>query len=413
MSASIRKNLLQQIFSGACLWRWNDKLRPTELSEIEKQAHKMLVAFVLWHESSKSMAPEKKVDLAGKIIEGSLFEYFYRLIITDIKPPVFYKIKEKPEHYRQLTNYVLGRLEPTLAPLGPFWERCKQWYGPGESENSLDRRIARAAHLFASRWEFNLIRPLNCFDDEMDSIAHAFQTGLGEYADLPGMKQLLGEGALGKFANLCGRLRFQIRWTQAPRLPATSVLGHMFIVAACAYLFSLCAGACQARANNNFFAGLWHDFPELLTRDIISPVKQSFAGISQVIKEYEAAELERRVLGPLRDAGFEALAGRASYYLGLEVESEFQECRIENGEVRAVESFEILNSSYNENRHDPKDGKLLKICDLLAAFLEAHNSIRNGVSSPHLLEARGRIKAQIVDNQLNDLNLESLLADFD
>lgn len=76
--------------------------------------------------------------------------------------------------------------------------------------------------------------------------------------------------ALARFANLCGQLRFQIRWTQAPRIPATSVLGHMFIVATFAYFFSLSVDACTARANNNFFCGLFHDLPELLTRDIIS-----------------------------------------------------------------------------------------------------------------------------------------------
>ena len=29
----------------------------------------------------------------GEVIEGGIFDYFYRLIITDIKPPVFYRIK--------------------------------------------------------------------------------------------------------------------------------------------------------------------------------------------------------------------------------------------------------------------------------------------------------------------------------
>jgi putative hydrolase of HD superfamily len=40
----IRKSLLELIFSGAYLLRWNDKLRPVELLEIDKQAHKMLLA---------------------------------------------------------------------------------------------------------------------------------------------------------------------------------------------------------------------------------------------------------------------------------------------------------------------------------------------------------------------------------
>ena len=43
----IRKNLLQLIFSGAYLLRWNDKLRPVEPPEPDHQAHQMLLACVL------------------------------------------------------------------------------------------------------------------------------------------------------------------------------------------------------------------------------------------------------------------------------------------------------------------------------------------------------------------------------
>ena len=44
----VRKSLLRQLFSGAYMMRWNDKLRPCPLAEIDKQAHKMIVTAVLW-----------------------------------------------------------------------------------------------------------------------------------------------------------------------------------------------------------------------------------------------------------------------------------------------------------------------------------------------------------------------------
>lgn len=37
----IRKALLLKIFSAAYMQRWNDKIRPIELIELDKQAHKM------------------------------------------------------------------------------------------------------------------------------------------------------------------------------------------------------------------------------------------------------------------------------------------------------------------------------------------------------------------------------------
>ncbi len=409
----IRKNLLQLLFSGACLWRWNDKLRPVELTEIEKQGHKMLVACALWHEYSSAMPHPERMRLAAQIIEGGLFDYLYRLVITDIKPPVFYKIRQNREHYQRLTQYVLGKLEPVLAPTGQFWQRMRKWHLADAGSSEPQRRILAAAHLFASHWEFLLIRPHNSFDDEMDGIARSFDEELGAYADLPGMKALLTPGnALARFGNLCGQLRFQIRWAQAPRIPATSVLGHMFIVAACAYMFSLEVNATHTRACNNFFGGLFHDFPELLTRDIISPVKQSIPGLSRLIKEYESSELERRVLAPLRKAGFEAFARRISYYLGLEIGSEFTDCCRENGKLLVLPGF-IELSAHDCDDTDPRDGQMLKTCDLLAAFLEAHNSIRTGISSPHLQEARARLKSRLIDTAPDILQLDALLADFE
>ena len=419
MSDFIRKSLLQLTFSGAYLLRWNDKLRPTELREIDKQAHKMLVACILWHQVALTLPNyQEKIQLAKEVIEGGLFDYFYRLVITDIKPPVFYRIKENSADYKQLTEHVLAQLEPYFYSkhdqsddLG-FFQRMKAWHSENRKP-TIASRILEAAHMYASQWEFKLIAPLNSFDDEIDDIAASFVELLDTFRDIPGVEAILdGKTSLGKFANLCGQLRFQIRWTRAPRMPATSVLGHMFLVAVFSYFFSLQVEACQARCNNNFFCGLFHDFPELLTRDIISPVKQSVPNLPNIIKKYENDQLERRIFAPLRQDGFTSLVEQISFYLGLSVGSEFQECYRENGQIKAIADFATLNRAYNTDAKDPKDGFLVKICDWLAAFLEAHNSIRIGVSSPQLLEARTKLKENLLEKNF-PLKLESLLADFD
>ncbi|MDR3640676.1 MAG: HD domain-containing protein [Humidesulfovibrio sp.] len=414
MSAIIRKSLLQLVFSGAFMKRWNDRLRPMELMEVDKQAHKMIVAWMLLTRITAHMDMEERLALVEEVIEGGIFDYFFRLVITDIKPPVFYKIKANREDYQKLTQWVLPQLKPRLAPLGQaFWERMTAALMEPE-EKTLSRRILMAAHLYASYSEFRVLKPLNPHDEEMPEIEESFRTRLSGLVDIPGVADLLaGNNEFGRFAARAGQLRFQKRWSQTPRVPETTVLGHMFLVATYAWFFSVEAGACQARRQNNFFTGLFHDLPELLTRDIISPVKSADASIGELIKQYENQELERKILGPLKNGQCEDLAARLSYLLGLDVGSEFIATVRENGEAHNVTEAD-LRGPMNRDELDPKDGPLLKMCDRLAAFIEADTALRNGINNEQLHQARWRIR-QMYEHRPEVMGIQvgALLADFD
>ena len=318
---------------------------------------------------------------------------------------------------------MLRQLLPVVRPLDPaeggFWDRLAAYHRRQSRDEPADR-ILRAAHLYASRWEFEIIRPFNTFDEEMDSIAHAFDSELDAMEDVAGLAEVRGgqDTALGSLAALCGRLRFQIRWSGTSRIPETSVLGHEYLVAVYAYCLSLATDCCRARCLNNFHAGLFHDLPELLTRDIISPVKRSVSDLPELIKKYEAEEMERRILNPLHAAGHEALQARLRYVLGLDgdgVTSEFDETiREGDGRARRVQGgFAALHAQYNRDEPDPKDGVLIKACDNLAAFMEAETSIRNGVASSVLREARFRLAGTIREVTLGPLALSTIMADFD
>ncbi len=417
---SVRKSLLQLVFAGSFMKRWNDKHRSMELVEVDKQAHKMMVAWMLYELNAAHLSGPERLALGLEVVEGGLFEYLYRLVITDIKPPVFYKIKDNPEHYRQLTAWVFEQLEPRVRELGEgFWQRLRAYLAkPGGA--SPARRILDAAHLYASGWEYTLIKRDNPWDDELLEIESSFRDGLARFSDLRGVTDLAGwlfEGKktpLGHFGRLLGQLRFQTRWSQTPRIPETSVLGHMFLVATFAYFFSLAVDACPARRCNNFFAGLVHDMPELLTRDIISPVKQSVSQLGGLIKEYENRELERRVFSVLAGGGYGGLVDRLSYFLGMEVGSEFYESiRDADGRPCRVDPNE-LHERYNDDAFDPKDGELLKVCDSLAAFIEAYTALRNGITSDQLQRAVWRLRTQYASTTLfNRVHVGALLADFD
>lgn len=411
----IRKSLLQLVFSGSFMKRWNDKLRPMELVEVDKQAHKMVAAWLLFMLNTKDMEPRERVRLGDEIVEGGIFDYLYRMVITDIKPPVFYSIKANPDHYRKLSEWVLQQLRPRLMPLGlDFWEKINA-YHLNPDEGSLSRRILAASHMYASYSEFKLLKHLNQPDEEVLDIEQNFISRLEGASDIKGVSDLLNseKTPLGRFADLCGRLRFQTRWSQTPRIPETSVLGHVFIVATFAWFFSLELGACHQRRQNNFFSGLFHDLPELLTRDIISPVKKSDPVIGELIKEYEEKELETKIMKPLIEGKRQDIAERLGYFLGMETGSEFEAAAIIDGWPKKI-STEDLNSRYNDDRFDPKDGELLKLCDHLAAFMEAYNAIRNGITSSHLHQAYWRITQNYMkDPVVAGIHVGPLLADFE
>ena len=430
--------------------RWNDKLRYMELIEIDKQAHKMIVAWMLCQLSGQGRPHEERLALEEEVVEGGIFEYLFRLVITDIKPPILYRIKDNPEHYQRLATWALAEAKPHVHPLGAeFWERFVN-HSSQPKPQGLAADILAAAHAYSSAWEFRLLRSLNdAFDDEMPEIDRNFRALLAAQSHLPGMRELLpglerpmprwsvppgeacdsslnamiaGRGesggaacaipALARFANLCGRLRFQKRWSQTPRIPETSVMGHMFIVACYAYFLSIRIGACRARRVNNFFSGLFHDMPELLTRDIISPVKKSFHDLGQLIREYEESELERQIFAPLTQEGHGAIVRRLGYYLGLETGSEFDETVVENGRIMKV-NFDSLQGRYNLDEFDPKDGEALKVCDTLAAYIEAYTAMRNGITSDHIQQAFWRIREQNAKRMLGDIHIGALFTDFD
>jgi putative hydrolase of HD superfamily len=203
---------------------------------------------------------------------------------------------------------------------------------------------------------------------------------------------------------MCGQLRFQIRWANLHRIPRTSVMGHSLFVAILSYLFSLEIMACSKRCVNNYFTGLFHDLPEVLTRDIISPVKRSIEGLSDLIKVYEREQMEREVY---------SLIPRTWHGdIRTFTEDEFDSIVSVNGETLRTSSDEI-NEFYNDNQYNPRDGELVKAADSLAAFIEASVGIRNGSTSQGLVEAKLAIKNKFEKVTIAGINFGEIYADFE
>ena len=373
------EKLIERFFEAASMQRWNDHIRPVELTELDKQAHKMVIAYVI-AKIEEDRKGKGHVDWLN-LIESFIFEFLYRLVLTDIKPPVFHRMMA--ERRQELNSHVLNELKGDFDCLNDeeFKRKFENYFM--RDENTLERKILRAAHYLATNWEFKIIYHSAPFIYGIEKTKENIENQIEDHYDLIGVQKiLLGKKSYG-FVDLCGQLRFQKRWAHSPRVPETSVLGHMLIVAITAYLCTIKMNdPCKKRVYNNFFAGLFHDLPEVSTRDIISPIK-SAAGLESIIKDYENERMKEEIL-PLLPKTWHS---EMKYF----TEDEFKNKIKKEGISQKGIKFKEMNKKYNKNEYSPLDGELIKACDKLAAFIETNLSIEYGITSRYLEEGRENI----------------------
>lgn len=364
----IRKALISNIYEAASIERWNDHIRPSiGFSELDKQAHKMVYAYIL----SKC---EKDSDFDPLLlIEGGIFEFLHREILTDIKPPVYHNLMNKKGD--QINVWILEQLKGQIEGIGGgFYQKmCRYFMEPEYAKK--EKQILKAAHYFATAWEFKVIYPMNKDTFDIDTVKFEVENGLASCNTFKGFEVFSGNFNLQKFLSLIGKLRYQQRWSRTVRMPKTSVMGHMLVVSILSYLCSMEIGMCRQRVINNFFGALFHDLPEVLTRDIVSPVKASVAGLDDIIKEIEEVQMHK-VIYPL-------VPDDVKSEIEFFTTDEFSSRIVKNGEIIKLSSDEIT-ASYNDDCYNPIDGEIIRGCDHLSAYLEAYLSIKYGIQSEQL-----------------------------
>ncbi len=392
----INPKIIDSIFSAASIQRWNDYPRMVDLVELDKQAHKFIIAYFI-------AKLEEDVNYTH-LIEAGIFEFLRRVVVTDIRPDVFRKaLKQKG---KELNIWVINKLAPSLKDIddGAFLAKFERFLSD-ETLYKKERFILKAASYLSTKWEFSIVYQTSQFLNGIDEVKKEVEEEIEDYYELIGVRKIALNKKLAKVIDLSGRLRFQKRWAQTPRIPETSVLGHMLTVAIFSYFYSIKVNACEKRLENNFFTALFHDLPEALTRDIISPVKYSVDELSDLIAEYEISKIEDDILPNVP----ENIKDEFKYILGLYdgKKDEFSNKIIVDNKVQIVESL----APYNENRYEAIDGLALKQCDKLSAFVEASLSISHGIKSKELVNGKKQILQSLLS--VDGVNFKAIAQEID
>lgn len=394
----LNKGFIEFLYEAAHIQRWNDHIRPNGFTELDKQAHKMMILYVL----AKYEEEDHGVKLNWRaLIEGGIFEFLHRIVLTDIKPPIYHELMRV--HGKKLNEWIYGEMEKRIPNMDEvFFTKLKRWFDY-PNEYRLEKKLLRAAHYLATQWEFGIIYHFNQAIYGVDATKAAIESEIEDHYDLAGVQKLSLKGKTSKFIDLVGQLRFQKRWAQSPRVPETSVMGHVLIVAVLGYFCAVRLGACDERVVNDFLCGLFHDLPEVLTRDIISPVKTSVAGLDDLIKDIEKRQVAERLL-PLLPWNWH---GEITYF----TQNEFTNRIMLEGEPVEV-SEEDLNSRYNKEGYKAVDGAMLKGCDHLAAFVEAYLSTECGITSKHLLHGMADLRAKYSGKVVAGIDFGAVYEEF-
>lgn len=394
----VNKPLLQELFRGFHIQRWNDRVRPMELLEMDKHAHKMIIAYCLGkYEEDRG----NKVNWQ-EIIKGGIYELLRRITISDIKSPIYNTIRKNTDVFKRLNNYVFSELEQKITN-EEIRKELKKYLNHELITDKLSSRILEAAHIYSSYWEFRIIKQSNPQTYQTIKIETELLNTIDSFSDLAGISKLTNMHTITNFIDLFGHLRFQVRWAQLPRIPKTSVLGHSLMVACTAYFFARDNGACDKRLYNDFFGGLFHDLPEAVTRDIISPVKQSSKELEVLLKDIERDLAEKEIF-PLVEKEWKE---EIKYFIIEEFLN-----KVYDGEPKKGMGVDEINEKYNEDKFNAYDGRLVKAADNLAAFMEVWNSCHSGIKTVELSTAAAKIKSENT-MKIGNIDLKELYSHFE
>ena len=398
------KNLILKIFEGFSIQRWNDLIRPFDLVEMDKAGEKMVIAYLIGkHEEKKGT----KINWKW-MAYASLFDLLKKIALCDIKAPVQQMLKKEfTREYMRLNEWVLKQYRQLITDDSIFSEftiyigqKAGSFSLPEDLNASV--RIYNAAHKYSTMRELEMLSVVN-EKERLSKIETELKADIQPYLDLEGLQKLMTRQKEFDFLLKIEQLRFQTRWNQTPRVPATSVLGHCFFVAIMTLLLGreTNPSMCERRVVNNYFSALFHDLPESVTRDIISPVKQATDALPNIVKKIED-EIVNKELVPLMDKSY---VDEVIYYTSDEFTDRI---KAKDGHIQKV-TWEELNGKYNKDSFNPVDGKLVRISDHLSALMEADISIKHGITSSHLQGGRdGMLSLYKESETISGINVNKL-----
>lgn len=349
--------MIDVLFEGVQLKRWNGIYKSEEFVETSKQGLNAAIAFVLakMHEEKTG----QKVCYST-LITLSICRMLYKTIFTDINPRISYQLLKdlKPE----ANKYAMKK----VAELGFDKGFCDVFsayleYKDNDVNDFLELQIFQAASKLGTFWEFNRIKKSEGPSYLLNKNEIEIKSRLEHIKSLEVVKDFMLNEELNDFIDLYANTAFIRRWARFEMQPEISDLSHMYMTAIITFLFMHEGKFSEERCIEGFYAGLFHDTLEILTGDLPYGLKKGIAGLKAKLSEIELEEYNN-VVKPLLPNFFES-------------------------EMKKY----LLSEIAEENR------VIMKAADNVCAYAEAVTSVAIGVSQDYFIELIERDAVEMSD----------------
>ena len=347
--------LMTRMFS---MRRWNNKPTVEHNSEASNSGFILHVAHLL---AMIEILDGKSVDLKKLLVRGTLKD-MPKCILSDISLETKRIIKSMdPDLWQKV---YMSSVDEVLASVPDDWKQMFQDAMVNSRDDSLEGKILEAADLYAAYIEAEINSRL--FGEYFSVIRDSIESKL-KSMQLHSLKVLLDNLKMREYLTRVRSLLHAVRWNQHVRTVQTTVAGHTLFVVFVALLIALKSDTCDVL--NVMERALFHDVPEALTGDIISPTKRRVKGFEDVIENVESKMVHEVLLPLLPDEIAEHYAPLMLNPFGGGIE-----------------------------------GKITRAGDLVGSMIECKMEMDNGVKAAVFEQGYNEIKKQLIGMKIHALD---------
>nr|MDD3719830.1 HD domain-containing protein [Candidatus Gracilibacteria bacterium] len=351
--------------SGISMKRWNNFPRIEDISHLDNVGFTLHIAMFLSFLEEQSGKVVDKEFIIKKIIFNSIkilvlsdINSGTRNYIEKVNKDIFIKLEQKVYDYIfsfDAPDYLKDDIIQTIH----------------NKDKLLELSIIESSKRYAGYKECLVNREV--FADMYEVPYKDIMTQLDEKRkDLKSLDMLLKNPNYEKYLSNIRKLSHSLRWNQQKRMFPISVMSHLVLITFLSYVLGTIENHKNGKNLNIFelmFKALYHDIPEAITGDIITPTKKAIHGFEEILEEVERDMLEDYLF----------------YYVGDE--------------------YEAYVKDYMLNPWTGEEGPYVKAADIISALFEAKIEVNYG--STNFIEIYRNIKRKV--NTFEYVSVEYIL----